>query len=194
MGGIGKTYMLLSLYQCKMRSRKWYHEIIIYLMSLALINLFTFYGQIGGNGPLLAFQLDVCCCLLKADQWIDIKTLLIQDIINGDITNPVSQSRSLSANQVPAPMHSDNVNHRPIKCEKVNQCKQNGYNKHTCFLCTKCQVYLCVSSECVTLCHILKIFMLTDFTDKFGFDTVNSLYSGLHWDWKRMSATERCPL
>ena len=41
MGGVGKGYMLLSLYCSKMRSRKWYRHLVGYLVSLALINSFT---------------------------------------------------------------------------------------------------------------------------------------------------------
>ena len=81
-----------------MRSSKWYHRIVVHLMSLALINSFTVYRQIGGTGSLLDFQLDVCRCLLKADQLID-------------VANPVSQSRSLRANQIPVPLRHDRVNH-----------------------------------------------------------------------------------
>ena len=41
MGGVGKADMLLSLYCSKMRSRKWYHRLVGYLVSVALINSFT---------------------------------------------------------------------------------------------------------------------------------------------------------
>ena len=41
MGGVDKADMLLSLYCSKMRSRKWYHRIVGYLVSLALIDFFT---------------------------------------------------------------------------------------------------------------------------------------------------------
>ena len=141
MGGVDKAGMLLSLYRSKMRSRKWYHRIVVHLVSLALINSFSVYRQMGGTGSLLDFQLDVCRCLLKADPPID---------TDEDVANPVSQSRYLSANQVPVPVRHDRVNHWPIKCEKVNRCKQSGCTKRTRFL---CQVYLCVLSDCFVKSH-----------------------------------------
>ena len=144
MGGVDIADMLLSLYRSKMRSRKWYHRIVVHLVSLALVNSFTVYRQIGGTGSLLDFQLDVCRCLLKADQLID---------SHEDVANPVSRSRSLSANQVPVPVRHDRVNHWPIKCEKVNRCKQSGCTKRTRFICSKCQVYLCVLSNCFINFH-----------------------------------------
>ena len=46
----------------------------------------------GDTGPLLDFQLDVCRCLLKVDQLIDAEE---------DVTNRISQLKSLSTNQIP---------------------------------------------------------------------------------------------
>lgn len=114
-----------------MRCRKWYHRIVVHLVSLALINPFTVYRYIVGTEPLFDFQLNICCCLLKADQWID---------ADEDITNPVWQSRYFSVKS---------VNHWSRKCEKASQCKKSGCNKRTCFLWWKCQVYLCVLFEYV---------------------------------------------
>ena len=98
MGGVDKADMLLSLYCCKMRSRKWYHRIVGYLVSLALINSFAVQQQIGGTGTPLDFQLDVYHCLLRADQPIE---------SDEDVANLFSQSRSLSTNQVPMPVCYD---------------------------------------------------------------------------------------
>ena len=87
-----------SLYCSKMRSRKWYHHIVGYLVSLALINSFTVQQQIGGTGTSLDFQFDVCHCLLKADQPIE---------SDEDVANLFSQSRSLTTNQVSMPLCYD---------------------------------------------------------------------------------------
>ena len=144
MGGVDKADMLLSLYRSKMRSRKWYHNIVVHLIFLALINSFTVYRQIGGTGSLLDFQLDVFCCLLKADQSVN---------SDEDIANPASMSIYLSANQVPVPVRHDRVNHWPIKREKVNRCKQSGCIKHTHLICSKCQIYLCHLSDCFINFH-----------------------------------------
>ena len=144
MGGVDKADLLLSLCRIKMRCRKWYHRIVVHLMSLALINSYTVYRKMGGAGSLLDFQLDVCRCLLKADQSIN---------SDEDVANPVTISRSSSANQVPVPVRHDRVNHWPIKSEKINRCKQSGCTKCTRFICSKCQVYLCVLSDCFINFH-----------------------------------------
>ena len=77
-------------------------------MSLALINCFTVEQQSGGTGTSLDFQLDVCHCLLKADQPIE---------SDEDVANLFSQSRSLTTNQVPMPMCYDS-NPRANKMRK----------------------------------------------------------------------------
>ena len=141
MGGLD---MRLSLFYSKMRSRKWYHRGVGYLVSLALINSFTVYHQIGSTWSLLDFQLDVCHCLLKVDQPIESDKY---------VANPVIQSKSLSTNQVSMPVCHDRVNHWPIRCEKVNLCKQNGSIKRTRFECSKCQVCLCVLFDCFINFH-----------------------------------------
>ena len=50
MGGVDKAGMLLLHYLNKMRSRKWYHRIVVHLVFLALINSFTVYLQMSGTG------------------------------------------------------------------------------------------------------------------------------------------------
>ena len=88
MGGVDKAEMLLSLYRTKVRSQKWYHCIVFHLVSLALINSFTIYSQIGGIGSLLDFQIEICRCLLKADKEFD---------SDEDMKNPRTYHRSVKA-------------------------------------------------------------------------------------------------
>ena len=144
----------------------WYHDVVIgYLVSLALINSSTVWQQIGRTESLLDFQLEVCHCLLKADQQIESDEY---------VTNPFSQSRSLSINQVPMPVCHDRVNQWPIKCEKVNLCKQRGSIKRTHFKCSKYQVCLCVLSDCSINFHgveksLEKCCLYADFAGDYGF-------------------------
>ena len=159
--------MLLSLYHSNMKSRKWYHRIVVHLVFLALVNFFTAYRQIGGTWSLLDFQLDIFRCFLKADQSIN---------SDEDVANPVSISRSFSANQVPVPVHHNRENHWPIKYESVNRCKQSGCTKCTRFICLKCQIYLYVLSDCFINFHgVEQLIVLhfnnlyADFADELGF-------------------------
>ena len=108
---------------------------VFHLVSLTFINSFTVYRQNGGKGSLLDFQIEMCRCLLKADSY-------------DSIENPRRFQRSLKAKQILDKVHNDRVNHWPIKCDKPNQCKQADCTKRSRFNCSKCQIYLCVSTCC----------------------------------------------
>lgn len=84
MGGVDKADILLSLYRTKHRSKKWYHRTAFHLISLAAVNAFVMYREIGGSGSLVDFLLHDS-----------------PDSSNDEATIPVSRQRSLRANQVP---------------------------------------------------------------------------------------------
>ena len=139
MGGVDKADMLLSLYRTKHRSKKWYHRIAFHLISLAAVNAFVMYREIGGSGSLVDFLVDICRCLLVSESHDS------ADSSNDEATVPISQQRSLRANQVPDGIRYDKCNHWPLQCEKPQRCKWEGCARRTRFLCTKCQVYLCTT-------------------------------------------------
>lgn len=139
MGGVDKADMLLSLYRTKHRSKKWYHRIAFHLISLAAVNAFVLYREIGGEGSLVDFLVDICRCLLAA------ATQGSNDSSNDEPIIPVSGERSLKGNQVPHGIRFDKCSHWPVQCEKPQRCKSDGCTRRTRFLCTKCQVYLCVT-------------------------------------------------
>ena len=112
-----------------------------------MINSLIVQQQIGRTGSLLGFQRYVCHCLLKADRPTE---------SDEHVANPVSQSRSLSVNQVPMPVCYDRVNHWPIKCEKVNLYLQHRSIKRTRFKCLKCLVYIWVLSDCFINFHVVE--------------------------------------
>jgi hypothetical protein len=136
MGGVDKADMFLSLYRTKHRSRKWYHRIAFHLISLAAVNAFVMYREIGGSGSFLDFIVDVCRCLLAVEEPND---------PDSQSTSVVSVQRSLKASQVPKDIRFDKCNHWPLQVEKPQRCKNTGCNRRTRFLCSKCQVYLCVT-------------------------------------------------
>lgn len=108
-GGVDKADMLLSLYRTKLRSRKWYHRTVFYLVSLALINSFTVSRQISGKGSLLEFQIEICRCLLKAEKEVDSDEDMENHQDSRDLSKP---SKSLIK------FAMIRVNHGPIKCGK----------------------------------------------------------------------------
>ena len=135
MGGVDKADMFLSLYRTKMRTRKWYHRIAFHLISLAVVNAFVVYRQLGGTGALLDFHTDVCRSLLQGE-----------DCIGSDeeTVSPAKKVRSLKASTIPMSVRHDNIGHWPMKAT-VGRCKMQGCTSRTLFICSKCQVYLCVA-------------------------------------------------
>ena len=144
MGGVDMADMLLPLYRTKFRSRKWYHLIAFHLVSLALVNTFTVFHQIGGKGSKLDFQIEVYRSSIKADKVRD---------SDEDTENPPRFQRSLKAKQIPDQIRIDRVNHLSIKCDEPKRCKQADCTKRSPFICSKCQTYLCVLSEFVLKFH-----------------------------------------
>lgn len=134
MGGVDKADMLLSLYRTKMRTRKWYRRIAFHLISLAVVNSFVVYRQLGGTGSLLDFHVDICRSLLQGENNIG---------SDEEDTPPAKKTRSLKASMVPQSVRSDNIVHWPLK-STINRCKMDGCSSRTMFICSKCQVYLCV--------------------------------------------------
>ena len=59
MGGVDKAVINLAFYRTKMCTRKWYHRIAFHLFSLAAVNSFVVYRQLGGTGSLLDFLTDI---------------------------------------------------------------------------------------------------------------------------------------
>ena len=137
--------MLLSLYKTKCKTKKWYHRIFFHLLSLSVVNAWTIYREIGGNSSLLDFQMNVSKCL-------------INNVSTSDDENiePLAKRRSaVKASQVPHEIRYDQKNHWPIQLDGTTQrCKNPGCNRRGRFICSKCQIVLCVvGSKCFTQFH-----------------------------------------
>ncbi len=146
MGGVDKADMYLSLYCTKLRTKKWYHRIAFHLLSLAVVNSFVMYRELGGQGSLIDFLVDICRSLLASKP--------SQCGSDSESNEPVRRQRSLKGSQVPNAVRYDKYNHWPIQCEKPQRCKADGCARRTQFLCSKCQVYLCTNgSKCFVDYH-----------------------------------------
>lgn len=144
MGGVDKADMFLSLYRTKLRTRKWYHRIAFHILSLSVVNGFVIYREIGGTGSLLDFLTDVCRCLITGDISLD----------DSEEEQPIKKFRSLKANAVPREVRLDKINHWPLQCDQPQRCKHESCGRRTRFICSKCQVYLCVTgTECFLSFH-----------------------------------------
>lgn len=137
MGGVDKADMMLSFYKTKLKTTKWYLRIFFHLVNMCVVNAWVIYREAGGKGPLLDFLVDIARTLLTgtatADPTID------------DNPVPTPPVRSLSASQVPLGIRNDRTNHWPFQVTGIPQrCKGEGCSRKTRFICSKCQVYLCV--------------------------------------------------
>ena len=140
MGGVDKADMLSALYRSKCRTRKWYMRIFTHLLSITAVNAWCIYRQIGGNGSLKDFIVDLS------------RTLMGGVEERGDIDEPRAKRpcRSLKASDVPKPVRTDKVHHWPYQMAgEAQRCKCPGCSRRTRFMCSKCQLYLCVvGSKC----------------------------------------------
>lgn len=137
MGGVDKCDMFLALYRTKLKTKKWYHRIAFHLLSVAVINAFIIYKEVGGKGSLLHFLIDVCRSLCAS----------VEEQSDSDSDGPLdlTRRRSLSAKDVPSHIRYDRRNHWAIQHMDPQTCKQDGCKRRSRFYCTKCQLYLCVT-------------------------------------------------
>ena len=55
MGGVDKADMLFLYIKQNAKQTKWYYQIFFQLLTLSVVNAWTIYREIGGNGALLDF-------------------------------------------------------------------------------------------------------------------------------------------
>jgi len=151
MGGVDKSDMLLALYRTKCRTRKGYMRIFYHLCNLAVVNSWCLYKQIGGKSCLKDFIVDISRSLMGGS------TPHVNNLLQDDIPPPVVPARSLSAHQVPFGIRYDKHNHWPIQIdENAMRCKLPQCKRKSRFMCTKCNLCLCVigSSGCFIKFHV----------------------------------------
>ena len=143
MGGVDKADMLLSLYRTKCRSRKWYIRIFNHLLNLCVVNGWCIYREMGGEGCMKEFLVDIARSLMAGVEQVD------------DEEPPAKRPvRSLKGSDVPMSIRHDKYNHWPHQLEGQGRCKIHGCNRRTRFMCTKCELYLCVvGSDCFSEFH-----------------------------------------
>ena len=97
--------MYLAVYRTKMHTTKWYCRITFHLFSLAAVNSFLIYHQLGGTNSLLDSLTDIC------------RSLLFGENNDSESENIISAKKvqSLKASKVPASVHFDNIGHWPVK-------------------------------------------------------------------------------
>ena len=131
MGRVDKADMLLALYKSKCKTRKWYHRIFFHLVSLSAVNSWVVYRQLGGEGHLLDFLMEICSRLVHAAE-------------EPEEMEPVAKRRSgIRSSYVPQHVRYDQKNYWPIQIQGTFcHCKREGCERRTRFMCSKCQVTL----------------------------------------------------
>jgi hypothetical protein len=56
--------MMLALYRTKYRSRKWYQQIALHLISRCAVNAWIIYREMGGLNSYLDFLTEICVTLM----------------------------------------------------------------------------------------------------------------------------------
>ena len=120
MGGVDKADMYLALYRTRLRTRKWYHRIAFHVISLAVINAHIIYREVGGQGALLDFLIDICRCWLASQESGSDSS---DEMVVADPILIVSQNQF------------DKKNHWPLQCEKPQRWGP-GRERRTRFLCS----------------------------------------------------------
>ena len=108
-------------------------------------NTWTIKREIGENGTLLDFIISISRCVISATSDRNDKN-----------QEPTQKWRSeIRANQVPDDIHYDEKNHWPLQIDGTTQtCKHSGCSRRSRFICSKCQIALCVvGSKCFLESH-----------------------------------------
>ena len=147
MGGVDKADMLLALYRTKFRSRKLYHRVSFHLISQCGVNAWIVYRQIGSTDSYLCFLTSICISLANPSPAEETEY------------EPPTRKR-VKAIDIPKNVRCDLYDHWPLlqNILHAQQCKMDGCEKRTMFLCSKCKVYLCVTKSTCFLNFHGKVF------------------------------------
>ncbi|XP_028399194.1 piggyBac transposable element-derived protein 3-like isoform X1 [Dendronephthya gigantea] len=142
MGGVDKSDMMLALYRTKYRCRKWYQRIALHMISQCAVNAWIIYKEIGGTKSYLDFLTEVCVTLMVGKPR--------SEESDEDLPEPPpSPKKRMRASSIPESVRFDKYDHWPILMDIPNaqRCKMDGCKKKTMFMCSKCNVYLCVTKN-----------------------------------------------
>ena len=142
MGGVDKADMMLALYRTKYRCRKWYQRIALHLISQCAVNAWIIYREMGGLKSYLDFLTEICVTLMVGKPQ--------SDDSDEDQPEPLPPPKKrMKASNIPEAIRYDKYDHWPILLDMPNaqRCKMDGCKKKTMFMCSKCNVYLCVTKS-----------------------------------------------
>lgn len=142
MGGVDKSDMMLALYRTKYRSRKWYQRIALHMISQCAVNAWIIYKEMGGSKSYLDFLTEICVTLM-------VGTGQSKDSDEDQSEPKPPPLKRVKASSIPEAIRYDKYDHWPILMDIPNaqRCKMDGCKKKTMFMCSKCNLYLCVTKS-----------------------------------------------
>ena len=149
MGGVDAADMLMELYRIDLRSKKWYMQIVLYCISVAVVNAWMLYrrhaAQLNTNPksivPLKDFQTQIAYALAMKGKQKETK--------RGRPSNSPQPTKKPRKPVGPTPtddVRHDNFAHWPIPMEKKMRCKKCIHH-FSRMKCSKCDVALCLNNN-----------------------------------------------
>ncbi|XP_046402676.1 piggyBac transposable element-derived protein 3-like [Ischnura elegans] len=163
MGGVDLCDANLSRYRIFLKSRKYYHRLFFHFVDLAVVNSWSLYRRdcdsLGiskkKQNDLLEFKMRIAEALTKRGKDILLKKRGRKSHDSVDAKFEAKRKRG-PANPIPeTTCRVDGVGHWPQVKDVRQRCKNPGCSGKTVFLCTKCDVHLCLNknSNCFIKFH-----------------------------------------
>lgn len=154
MGGVDLADRMLAVCPNRYRTRKWTQRFISHLLDLAVSNAWILFREDEINkGMRLHTILHLRMFKLELAETIMDANMHTEDEHSSQYGScDESQLSSFRQRKVPVPLPSTKMRvrgamHLPEVSAIKNKCRQIGCKKKTKILCTKCNIYLCLTYE-----------------------------------------------
>ena len=149
MGGVDSADMMMEFYRIDLRSKKWYMRIVLYCISVAVVNGWMLYRryakQLRINPksvlPLKDFKTQIAYALTKKGKQIQRKRRR-----PSNSPQPSKKPRKAAGPRPTDDVRHDNLAHWPMPVEKKMRCK-NCIHHFSRMKCSKCDVALCLNNN-----------------------------------------------
>lgn len=151
MGGVDKADMQVSFVECARKTLKWYKKLFFHLMDISLYNAFVLYQVRTGKKPHFSeFRLNV------AEQIIEKFNVFAPRTNVATVDNPLRLTERHFPVAIPQTAAGGSRTQR--RCRVCSQTKlQRKRRQSTRFMCSECDVALCVT-PCFKIYHTYKVY------------------------------------
>ncbi|MFV0329690.1 MAG: hypothetical protein ACK5KL_07705 [Dysgonomonas sp.] len=153
MGGVDLVDGLISLYRNPIKSKKYYHRLILHMIDMVIVNSWMLYRRDASNlhlprseiSQLAIFKLRAAVALMKTGKPVGgLKRGRPSVAETSARPGKVEKPRQAWPE---APVRFDNTGHWPLIEELRRQCKKKGCSGRTNIICMKCKVNLCLNKN-----------------------------------------------